>query len=470
MARPNRTHKKKNQLSAETGNEDKKVESKENNTLTSTASSDNTVTSNEGKVINIEELKAELTTLIRKQVEHEFKRAEHIKEKTTHVTSKLELVNEKTFSFSGTADGLNISELDSKSKNQRLLISSGANGAIGVGASTPKTVGTGTLHIKSSASEGNIPSHGKHATRGLLLESPGFDSEEFIFRAVSKGNKQGLNITGDGKLMFGLIEDTTASKISILQNNHTGNTFTGYTASRYFNSTMLKLETAAPSNNTYTFLEAKNQSPNFNSGIAQSVFKVTGAGSVYADESLFSNRTGYAEMFEWADNNNRNEDRCGFTVTLDKTGKICVADEGDKILGVVVTNAAFVGNVGWNHWCRKYEKDPYGTPKKFNYQVIEWEDQTGELYSHFNSTLPQNFQLPKDAITYETDEYGNNLKINQHNVKFDYDKEYTPRQERPEWAMIAITGTVTLYKGQITNPNWIKIKDVNDELELWVLK
>ena len=46
------------------------------------------------------------------------------------------------------------------------------------------------------------------------------------------------------------------------------------------------------------------------------------------------NRSGYAELFEWADGNKRNENRNGYTVTLDAEGKLVIANEGDvNIIG-----------------------------------------------------------------------------------------------------------------------------------------
>ncbi len=56
------------------------------------------------------------------------------------------------------------------------------------------------------------------------------------------------------------------------------------------------------------------------------------------------------------------------------------------------------------------------------------------------------------------------------NPDYDPTKEYKSRPERPEWNLVGLIGQVHLLKSQRTNPNWIKIKDVNPEVELWLIK
>jgi hypothetical protein len=54
----------------------------------------------------------------------------------------------------------------------------------------------------------------------------------------------------------------------------------------------------------------------------------------------------------------------------------------------------------------------------------------------------------------------------------DYDekKKYIPRQDRPEWNCVGLLGQLPLIKGQPVADNWIKIKDLSGDVELWLIK
>jgi hypothetical protein len=194
-------------------------------------------------------------------------------------------------------------------------------------------------------------------------------------------------------------------------------------------------------------------------------FRVDGNGAVFANGSYYSNGTCYAELFEWADGNARNEDRNGFTVTLDSNGKLRVADEGDKVVGVVVPNAAVVGNTAWNHWYKKYRD------KTVKYNVVEWlEIETTKLKSFYKQSLSKDFALPDNAVELQTDYLGNELKKAVLDHTWDSSEEYLGREKRQSWAIVCILGSAPVYKGQLVNNNWIKVKDLNDELELMIIK
>lgn len=56
------------------------------------------------------------------------------------------------------------------------------------------------------------------------------------------------------------------------------------------------------------------------------------------------------------------------------------------------------------------------------------------------------------------------------NPKYDASKEYIPRSERPEWCCVGLLGQLPLRKGSPVAPTWIKIKDLSDKVELWLVK
>jgi hypothetical protein len=56
------------------------------------------------------------------------------------------------------------------------------------------------------------------------------------------------------------------------------------------------------------------------------------------------------------------------------------------------------------------------------------------------------------------------------NPDYDESKEYISREQRPEWNCVGLLGQLHLRKGQPVAPTWIKIKDISDEVELWLVK
>jgi hypothetical protein len=156
-------------------------------------------------------------------------------------------------------------------------------------------------------------------------------------------------------------------------------------------------------------------------------FNFRGDGNGYADGSWNGGGADYAEYFEWADGNINNEDRRGYSVSL-VNNKIKIAEQGENIIGVISSNPSIVGDAAWNKWSGKYLKDD------------------------FNS--------------YILDEDGHR-KLNP-----DYDEkaEYIPREQRPEWSVVGLMGKLRIRKGQATMPTWIKMRDISENVEEWLIK
>ena len=125
----------------------------------------------------------------------------------------------------------------------------------------------------------------------------------------------------------------------------------------------------------------------------------------------------YAEMFEWLDENQLNEDRAGKFVTLDGD-KIRLANEKDTyILGVVSGNASVIGDSYADQWAYMYEQDVFGRPIYETVTIPEERDENGDL-----------------IVEEHTEEQ---LKVSS---KYDSKKKYIARNERPEWAAIGLLG------------------------------
>jgi len=155
-----------------------------------------------------------------------------------------------------------------------------------------------------------------------------------------------------------------------------------------------------------------------------------GDGNAYADGSWNGGGADYAEYFEWKDGNSSDEDRVGISVKLDGD-KIVVSsdsDNGSDIIGVISANPSITGDSAWSKWNEKYLKDDYGRYKL---------DGNGER------TL---------------------------NPDYDKDKTYIAREDRKEWDVVGLMGKLRIKKGQKTGTNWIKMRDVSDTVEEWLVR
>lgn len=56
------------------------------------------------------------------------------------------------------------------------------------------------------------------------------------------------------------------------------------------------------------------------------------------------------------------------------------------------------------------------------------------------------------------------------NPKYDPKRAYKSRATRPEWVCVGLLGQLPLRKGKPTAASWVKIKDISDKAELWLVK
>lgn len=76
----------------------------------------------------------------------------------------------------------------------------------------------------------------------------------------------------------------------------------------------------------------------------------------------FLNGADYAEFFEWKNNNNNEEDKTGYFVTLDND-KIKIANKDDYILGIVSNYPSFIGIYRKTNIFQNYQLDDFGNVK-----------------------------------------------------------------------------------------------------------
>jgi hypothetical protein len=190
-------------------------------------------------------------------------------------------------------------------------------------------------------------------------------------------------------------------------------------------------------NSAYSFLQGT--SGNGSTSFADNEFNLRGDGNAFADGTWSGGGADYAEYFEWSDSNPDTEDRRGISVVLDDD-KIREAVAGEDPIGVISGNPSVVGDAAWNKWSGKYLRDEFGTYIQEDYEV---EDEDG------NTVVQQRRKL---------------------NPAYDPDVEYISREQRPEWDCVGLMGKLRIRKGQATGSRWIKMRDISDSVEEWLVR
>ena len=187
----------------------------------------------------------------------------------------------------------------------------------------------------------------------------------------------------------------------------------------------------------------------------------------------------YAEFFESKDGK---AIPLGTTVKLDGD-KIVPCSDGDTPIGVIRPNEGS-SVLGGNslQWSKKYKRTDYDAYETEDYEVIEWEvtkvvkeaytDENGDKHeavteSHFDQCEkgkePEGVKIPSDALF---------VKKTRRIVNPDYDssKTYVERKDRDEWNLVGLLGQVPITKGQPVASNWIKMRDVSSDVEMYLIK
>lgn len=217
-------------------------------------------------------------------------------------------------------------------------------------------------------------------------------------------------------------------------------------------------------------------------------FRVRGDGAVQGDGS-YTVGADYAEYFEWLDGNINKEDRRGFSVVLE-SNKIRQAIEGEEPIGIISARPSIVGDAAPFSWSEKYLKDDFGDYIMEEYDLIEWielveipiiaptQEQTNtnsknyeeKKYSYIVTELPEGVDVPDDATIVTHDSKGNRLMRKKLNPEFNPDLEYIEREKRPEWDAVGLMGKLRIRKGQVTGSRWIKMRDISDLVEEWLVR
>ena len=153
------------------------------------------------------------------------------------------------------------------------------------------------------------------------------------------------------------------------------------------------------------------------------------------------------------------------------------SDNASEIIGVISANPSVVGDSAWNKWNEKYLRDDFGRYIREEYTVTEWQEKVEseidndiKSVSYETDKIPSDVSVPKDAKVLTVDNNGEKFTRRKLNPDYDESKTYIAREDRPEWDIVGLMGKLRIKKGQKTGTNWIKMRDVSDTVEEWLVR
>lgn len=250
------------------------------------------------------------------------------------------------------------------------------------------------------------------------------------------------------------------------------NPFTISSTHATFTKDVGKLNSVRNAGTTYDFLNCTADSDNNGSGV-NNMFKLRADGTGFADVAWSTPAADYAEFFAWEDENPDEEDRVGYSVVLEND-KIRVAKKGETPIGIISGAPSFIGNNPLSTWKDQFLKDDFNRNLTEEYEALEWEeeDEDGKIKQRsFNKdNVPDDVTVPDDAVTVTEDSNGQKLRRKIINPEYDHTRKYSAREFRKEWDTVGLMGILPLRKGQPVADSWIKMRDISDDVEEWLVK
>jgi hypothetical protein len=292
-------------------------------------------------------------------------------------------------------------------------------------------------------------------------------SADLDFRVEGNGNINLLFVdAGEDSVYINAAGQQADEKLLVNNNDNSKGLFSRCTSGSQANDTV-HFDANRSGTSAYNFVRIQSGNS------VDSEFILTGDGNAYADGSWNGGGADYAEYFEWKDGNTSDEDRVGCSVVLDgnKIVKATDSDDASKIIGVISANPAVTGDCDIEQWLQKYEKDELNRFIWEDYESVIWFDEKNKDTFYHVDRVPDGVTIPDDAIYYRTEDDGvTKLKRKKLNPAYDESKTYVSRKDRKEWDTVGLMGKLRLRKGQPTGTNWIKMRDISDSVEEWLVR
>ncbi|MBE9913387.1 exosporium leader peptide [Paenibacillus donghaensis] len=158
--------------------------------------------------------------------------------------------------------------------------------------------------------------------------------------------------------------------------------------------------------------------------------RISSRGGMYSSGSYSSSGADYAEMFEWLDQNQDNEDRVGYFVTLDGENIRKATSKDDYILGIVSANPSVIGDNHDLNWKGRFLTDDWGRTR-YGLVDIPAITETRIIINEENGIESEETIEIKPA----KQEWQPLV-----NPEWNPDEYYTRREKRPEWNAVGMMG------------------------------
>jgi hypothetical protein len=269
-----------------------------------------------------------------------------------------------------------------------------------------------------------------------------------------------LHVEGESSLTGSLLTHTAQSNITAqiaAQNNS-------------YDVDAVYIDVYRAANSGFGFVRCRSDSD----GSADTEFQLRGDGTGLCDGSWTGGGADYAEFFPTAPGFPNFAHRPGLTLVLED-GKVrpsLASDPAGAIIGAVSLNPTIVGDAAWNKWQGKHLRDAFGAYVMEDYEVVEWVEAVpaspsspeGEkLRSYAADRLPDGVVVPSNAV----------FRVQQRrklNPDYDPAATYTPRAEREDWCCVGLMGKLRIFRGQKTGDRWVKLRDISDDVEEWLVR
>jgi hypothetical protein len=248
-----------------------------------------------------------------------------------------------------------------------------------------------------------------------------------VLRLTDEGNVGIANTAPGSYLTIGDTSATSTTGIHIKIDANSGGQSAQYTyvyGTSYSGKIYQLHNNRNPNSGNYNFYSTRNPD--------DVIFTVKGDGTVTGDQSYSTPGADYAEYFEVANQYVSSSFPDGMSVSFSGSYIVPAVSSSLEPIGVIRPEdaASVVGGTNEFQWQGKWLKTEYGR------HILD-ENNDRVLNPEWSSSLSAS---------------------------------YASRASRQEWQVVSLLGQVPITKGQPTGSSWIKMKDISETVEMWLVK